>query len=227
MNRLYRGSFIQLLCNDRLFQAILCCKFFKFRKRIHNCLIGYTICKSHITGACEGASRYHKDVIFLTGFTEGFFVFNRRFYKEIEGTLWFDALKSAVFQAIIKCLPIFIISCKISLGVYTFLQLPSGSGTVHLHSQVYGLQWLLQRSALRFRLPHQDHQISDTFTRKGKRFAVGIAHNSIVIIFRQVWDLHAIISQLTVWLIGDQVDHGSELFLFCFQDCGKFLDRFF
>ena len=120
MNRLYRGSFIQLLCNDRLFQAILCCKFFKFRKRIHNCLIGYTICKSHITGACEGASRYHKDVIFLTGFTEGFFVFNRRFYKEIEGTLWFDALKSAVFQAIIKCLPIFIISCKISLGVYTF-----------------------------------------------------------------------------------------------------------
>ena len=97
MNRLYRGSFIQLLCNDRLFQSILCCKFFKFRKRIHNCLIGYTICKSHITGACEGASRYHKDVIFLTGFTEGFFVFNRRFYKEIEGTLWFDALKSAFF----------------------------------------------------------------------------------------------------------------------------------
>jgi len=103
-----------------LFQAILCCKFLKFRKRIHNCLIGYTICKSHITGACEGTSRYHKDVIFLTCFTEGFFVFNRRFYKEIEGTLWFDALKSAFFQAIIKCLTIFIISCKISLGIYTF-----------------------------------------------------------------------------------------------------------
>ena len=65
-------------------------------------------------------SRYHEDVIFLAGLAEGFFISYRRFYEEIERTLWFDALKAAFFQAIIKCLTVFIVSCKICLCIYTF-----------------------------------------------------------------------------------------------------------
>ena len=82
-------------------------------------------------------------------------------------------------------LPIFIISYKIRLGVYTFCNYLLDQGRC-----IYTAKCTVCNGCCRDQLFAsvcliRDHQISDTFTRKGKRFAVGIAHNSIVIIFRQ------------------------------------------
>ena len=234
MNRLYRGSlinrFIMIVYFVNLFQAILCCKFFKFRRenlqwyhRIHSMPV------SHNRGM-RRASRYHEDVIFLLPASQKAFLIYRRFYEEIEGTLWFDALKAAFFQAIVKCLRFFIVSARsvfASTHFATTFWIRDGAFTQPSVRFAMGRFDILEISSS---LPSASSGITrypDTFSRKGKRFAVRISHNCIVIIFRQVSELPR--HRKPVHGMAHRRSGRSRFrtLLFCFQNCGKFPDCFF
>lgn len=56
--------------------SILSCKLRKFRKRIYNCFICYTIRHSDISGTSKRASRNDQNIVFLRGITKFFFICN-------------------------------------------------------------------------------------------------------------------------------------------------------
>ena len=69
-----------------------------------------------------------------------------------------------------------------------------------------------------------DLQIADPLSRQGKRLAVGISHNGIGVIFCEIGNLHAIVSQFPVGFIGNEINDASEFFLLLFQDCRQIFD---
>ena len=205
-------------------QSILRSQFLKLRKGILDRLIGNTVCQPHISRAGKGASRNHEDIVFLAGLTELFLICDRRFHEQVKSSLWFDALKSTFCQSIVKCQTVSVISCNIYFCIHTFLDDFLHQGRC-IDTSEYTVcdRCCCDDGCAVFQLIRND-QITDTLTRQRQRFTVGISYNRILVVFRQIRNFYAVISQLSVWLLRNQIDHRTELLLFFLQDRCKFFD---
>ena len=200
-------------------QPKLLCQFLKLRQGIDDCIIRYTVSQSHITRAGERTSRNHENIIFLSSFAERFFICHRGFHKEVECSLGFDTLESAFLQTVVQCQTILVICSYIHFCIYTF-----GN---HLLHQGWGVDTSdgtvgNSRSSDKFFTAIcfiRNYQITDTLSRKGQRFTLRIANNSIIVIFCQIWNFYTIISQLSVWLVRNQVNYTAKFLLFFLKNC--------
>ena len=72
----------------------------------------------------------------------------------------------------------------------------------------------------------RQHQIADALAGQGQRLAVGVAHNCIVIVFRQIRHGDSVVHELAVRLVSDHVDARPVLLLLCAQHIRDLLDHF-
>ena len=142
--------------------------------------------------------------------------------EQIKRALRLDAGKAAFLQPLIQRLTVPIVGFNIRL----FLQTP-GNSTLHQRRSVDKAGYPRgdsRGSVNQIIIAHLvwDHQIADALAGERQGFRPAVAHHSIGVILRQIGNLHAVIGQLPIGLIGNQVDIRSELMLLFPQNPAHF-----
>ena len=75
-------------------------------------------------------------------------------------------------------------------------------------------------------IPFFEKDIADTFTGERERFRIGIADNSVPIIFCKIRHLHPAVYQFAVRLVRDEINRLFVLGGFLFEQSRQFFDRF-
>ena len=163
----------------------------------------------------KGRTWNQQDVIFFCKFAESLIITIRYFREEVECTLWFDTLKSQFSEVLIQNIAIFLIDADINACIQSFCDYLLEQGRSIYKSKDSGSNVECREDIGKIIHIVVYNDITDSFSRQGKRFTVRITDESIMEVVKNERNGDAVINDLTVRFVRNDIDAGGKLlFLF-------------
>ena len=198
------------------------CQFFERIKRAFDSFCRYAVGNTCMSRTAETGSRNDEDIKLFCSFTESNVIFFQCLREDVEGSVRFYYIKTNLAEPIVKEIAVGLIDGDVGSHICThgtYALEKSGCIDISKGTACTCNSCVHQSVFLDF---IRNKNVSQTFSRKGEGLGPGIAHQSIVVVFRKVRNLNTIEHDLAIRLIRDQVDRMAQFSRFCVEDLRKF-----